>query len=76
MAKQQSDSSFEGMVAVFELLLTFLTYLGAGYNPVPAHLKLPALQGPAGEFEDVATTVVCGTQATYLPFRSVCHRPG
>ncbi len=44
MAKQQSDSSFEGMVAVFELLLTFLTYMGVGYSPVPAHLKLPALQ--------------------------------
>jgi len=44
MAKQQSDSSYEGMVAVFELMLTFLTYLGARYNPGPAHLKLPALQ--------------------------------
>lgn len=44
MGKQQSDSSFEGMVATFELLLTFLVYMGAAYNPGPAHLKLPALQ--------------------------------
>jgi hypothetical protein len=39
-----TDSTYEGLVGAFELLLTYLVYLGAGYNPAPAHLKLVALQ--------------------------------
>lgn len=57
MAKQQSDSSYEGMVAVFELLLTFLTYMGAAYNPGPAHLKLPALQARLASLKSLLNDV-------------------
>jgi len=57
MAKQQSDSSYEGMVAVFELMLTFLTYMGAGYNPGPAHLKLPALQARLANLKSLLNDV-------------------
>ncbi len=63
MAKQQSDSSFEGMVGVFELLLTFLTYLGAGYNPGPAHLKLPALQARLANLKSLLNEVTASKAA-------------
>ena len=57
MAKQQSDSSFEGMVATFEAMLMFLVYLGAAFNPGPAHLKLPALQARLANLKSLLNDV-------------------